>query len=190
MTRFVTNTRRPRRPQPGSRLASALVLGLAFVVTGASSPGRLDGTLSAQASSPCALLTVDDIESRVADSDVPDGVPNSFPDIGYASCRYAWGVGIGSSSLVVAVTEPSRMFPGMSPDQIKQQLAGSVRPETDDALISDVGEAAVFKPDSPFYATATSFVKGRVLQVHLDGYSARDKKDQIVELLKSAVSRL
>jgi len=184
------NTRLPRRPRSGYRFASALVLGLALVVTGASSPVRLDGTLSAQALNPCALLTADDVESHVAESDVPAGVSNSFPDIGYATCRYAWGVGTGSFSVVVAVTEASRMFPGMSPDQIKQQLAASVRPGTDDALISGIGEAAVFRPESAFYSTATSFVKGRVLQVHLDGVFAGEKKDQATELLKSAVSRL
>ena len=83
-----------------------------------------------------------------------------------------------------------RMFPGMSPDQIKQQLLESVKPGTADAVISDVGEAAVFKSDSPLYATATAFLKGRILQVHLDGVDAREKKDQAIALLKSAASRL
>ena len=61
------------------------------------------------------------------------------------------------------------MFPGMSPDQIKQRLLGSVRAGTADAVISEIGEAAVFRADSPLYATATAFVKGRILEVHLDG---------------------
>jgi hypothetical protein len=33
-------------------------------------------------------------------------------------------------------------------------------------------------------------MKGRILQVHLDGIDAREKKDQVIELLKSAASRL
>jgi len=33
-------------------------------------------------------------------------------------------------------------------------------------------------------------VKGRVLQMHLDGLDARDKKDQLIALLKLAASRL
>jgi hypothetical protein len=44
--------------------------------------------------------------------------------------------------------------------------------------------------DSPLYATATAFLKGRFLRVHLDGLVAREKKDQAIELLKSAASRL
>jgi hypothetical protein len=48
----------------------------------------------------------------------------------------------------------------------------------------------VFKPDSAVYVTGIALVKSRILQVHLDGLDARDKKDQIIELLKSAASRL
>ena len=115
-------SRIPRRPQPGNRFPSGFVLGLALAVSGVSSPGRVDVTLAAQALNPCALLTVDEIESAVAKPSVADGVSNSFADFGYASCRYTWGVGAGRFGLEVAVTEASRMFPGMSPDQIKQQL--------------------------------------------------------------------
>jgi hypothetical protein len=168
--------------------ASALVLGLALVVTGASSPG-LVGTVSAQAVNPCALLTVDEIEP-LASTSVADGVSNSLPAFGYVACRYMWGVGIGRFKLDVIVTEPSGMFPGMSPEQIKQQVLESVRAGTDDAVISEIGEAAVFKPASPVYASATAFVKGRILQVHLDGVYASEKKDQVIGLLKSAASRL
>jgi hypothetical protein len=36
----------------------------------------------------------------------------------------------------------------------------------------------VFRPDSVGYATTIAFVKGRILQVHLDGLDARERKDQ------------
>ena len=78
----------------------------------------------------------------------------------------------------------------MTPDQIKQRLLQSVKPGTTEEVISDVGEAAVFKSDSPYYATATAFLKGRILEVHLDGSVAREQKDQAIALLKSAASRL
>ena len=173
----------------GYRVATAFVVGLALAVTGASPSGR-GGILAAQASDPCALLTVDEIESAVANADVADGVAKAFPDLGYAMCQYTWGVATGRFKLDVTVTEPARMFPGLNPDQIKQQLVQSVRTGTDDALISDIGEAAVFKAASPLFATGTSLVKGRVLQVHLDGAYAGEMKDQVVELLKSAASRM
>ena len=78
----------------------------------------------------------------------------------------------------------------MTPDQIKQRLVQSVTPDTTEAVISDVGEAAVFTSDSPYYATASAFLKGRILEVRLDGSVAREQKDQAIALLKSAASRL
>ena len=63
-------------------------------------------------------------------------------------------------------------------------------PETADAVIADVGEAAVFKADSAVSVHATAYVKNRMLQVHVDGFEAREKKDQVIALLKSAAARL
>jgi len=177
-------------PKPRLRLAPALLLGMALVVTGTLSPG-LVGTVSAQQTlNPCALLTVDEIEALASNQTVAAGVSGSLPDRGYLACRYGWGEGVGRFKLDVVVHEPSRMFPGMSPEQIKQRLVESVRAGTGDAVIPDLGEAAVFKPASPVYATAAALVKGHILEVYLDGAFAQEKKDQIVGLLKTAASRL
>ena len=165
-----------------------LALALALVATGVFSPGGIHGTVSAQAPDPCALLTTDDAQSFAANAG--EGVPSTIASMNYATCRYAWGAGIDRFKLSVIVQDASRTFPGMTPDQIKQRLLQSVKPETADAVISDVGEAAVFKSDSAYYATATAFVKGRLLQVSVDGVDAREKKDQAIALLKSAASRL
>ena len=181
---------RRRLHNPGSGFAAALVLGLALVVAGAPGPGRVGGTVSAQTLNPCALLTVDEVEPLAANSSVAEGVALSLPTSGAFACRYVWGIGISRFTLDVTVNEASAMFPGVTPDQLKQRLLASVRAGTADAVLSDVGEAAVFRPDSPVYATAFALVKGRILGVHLDGAFAPDKKDQVVGLLKSAASRL
>jgi hypothetical protein len=180
---------RLRLPQPGYRLASAFTLGLAMVAAGVSGPRHFDGTVSAQGLNACALLTVDEIEP-LAGTSVTDGVSNSFEAFGYVACRYTWGAGTNRFKLDVIVNETPRMFPGTSADGIKQQLLGSVRAGTADVVIPEIGEAAVFKPDSPVFASAIAFVKGRILGVHLDGAFAREMKDQVVGLLKSAASRL
>jgi hypothetical protein len=172
------------------RFAWALVLGLAFVVTGASGPGPARGTVSAQALNACALLKVDEIEQLTPKTTVNDGVAASLPAFGSVTCQYAWGTGTGRFKLDVIVNEATRIFPGMSPDQIKQRLLESVRTGTDDAVVPEVGEAAVFKPGSAVYASATALVKGRILQLNLDGVFAGEMKDQVVGLLKSAASRL
>ena len=139
---------------------------------------------------PCALLSDDDVKSAAARTSVEPGVPSSFPSYGYSTCRYAWGNGVNRVTLIVSVTEASRQFPGMTPDQIKQRLVESVRAGTHDAVIPDIGDAAVFTPDSFVYGTATAVVKSHVLQVQLEGFGAGQKKDQVAGLLKSAASRL
>ena len=178
-----------RRLIPGDRFTAAFVLGLALVAAGAPGPESF-GILSAQAPNPCALLTLDEIKPVASNQSVADGVPNTIPAVGYAGCRYVWGEGVGRFTLEVTINDSSRMFTGMSPDQIKQQLLASVRAGTNDAVIPEIGQAAVFRPDSPVYATATALVKGQLLRVHLDGLFAGEKKDQVVELLKSAAARL
>ena len=173
------------------RFAWALVLGLAFVVTGVSGPGPARGTVSAQALNACALLKVDEIEQLTPKTTVNDGIAASLPAFGSVTCQYAWGgAGTGRFKLDVIVNEATRMFPGMSPEQIRQRLLESVRTGTNDAVVPEVGEAAVFKPGSPVYASATALVKGRILQLNLDGVFAGEMKDQVVGLLKSAASRL
>jgi hypothetical protein len=183
-------SRLQRRPQAGYGFASAFVLGLAMVATGVFSPGGVDGTVSAQALNPCELLTTDEIQPLAVNTSVGDGVSSSLQSFSYVTCRYTWGIGTGRFKLDVIVYDASLRFPGMSPDQIKQRLLESVKPGTAEAAISDIGEAAVFKSDSPYYATAIAFLKGRILEVHLDGLVAREEKDQAIGLLKSAASRL
>jgi hypothetical protein len=181
-------TSRPPRRSVGYRSGSAFALGLALIVAGACWPGR--GIVSAQEPNPCALLVDDELKSVAATTTVAAGVSSSVPSYGYASCRYAWGDGIDRLKLVVAVSDGARIFPGMTPDQIKQRLLGSVRAGTNDAVVPEIGDAGVFKPDSYVYAVATALVKGRILQVQLDGLGAVEKKDQVIGLLKSAAARL
>ena len=183
-------SRLPRHTRPGYRFASALTLALALIVTGTPGLGRHDGAVSAQTLNPCELLTVDEIQSLSPKTSIAPGVSNSLPTFGYLACRYAWGEGIGRFKLDVVLTESSRMFRAVSPDEIRLRLLASVRAETGDAVISEIGEAAMFKSDSVAYASATAMVMGRILQVQLDGLFAREKKDQIVGLLKLAASRL
>ena len=174
----------------GYRFASALLLGLTMVGTGVFSRADGGGTVSAQAPDPCALLTVEEIQPLAPNADIAPGVSIPLQAVGSVTCRYAWGAGANRFKLDVIVNELTRMFPDMSSDQVKQRLLESARAETADAVISDVGDAAVFKSDSPLYASATASLKGRILEVHLDGFVAREKKDQVIALLKSAASRL
>ncbi len=171
------------------RFAIALALNLALVA-GAPGPGLVDINVSAQGPDVCALVTDDEIETLAPEEAIAKGVSGALPAFGLVACHYTWGTGIDRFKLDITIHESSRMFPGMTPDQIKQRLVESVKAETDEAVLSDIGEAAVFKPDSTFYVTATALMKGRILQVRLDGLTASAKRDQVIGLLKAAASRL
>ena len=161
-----------------------------MVGTGMSRPAGIGGIVSAQTLNPCTLVTKDDVQSLAAKQSVTDGVPSSIPAFGSVACRYTWGIGADQFRVDVVVNDASRMFPGMSADQIKQRLLESVRVGTADAVVSDIGDVAVFRADSALYAGATAISKGRVVEVQADGFVARERKDQVIALLKSAVSRL
>lgn len=185
------NRSRPaHRPQRRYRFAAALVLALAGIAGGASGPGRFDASLRAQTPNPCALIPISEIQPLAGNASVADGVSNALESRGFAMCRYSWGTGTSRFTLDVVVNDASRVFAGMTADQIKQRLLESVKAGTADAVIADVGEAAVFKPDSPVYASAFALVKDRILGVHLDGAFARERKDEVIGLLKAAASRL
>jgi hypothetical protein len=165
-----------------------LALGLALVAAGMSPPGGA-ARAAAQTASPCTLVTVDEIQPLAPNTDIAEGVAGS-PTAGFSTCRYMWGEGVGRVRLNVSVSEASQMFSGMSPDLVRKELQATVTPDTTDAVIPDVGEAAVFNADSPVYVRGSAYVKGRILQVYLDGLDARDKKDQVIALLMTAASRL
>jgi hypothetical protein len=169
---------------------ATLVLALALVAAGVSGPGSGDDTVAAQAPVPCELITTDDVEPLAPNTTVADGIAASFQTVGSSACRYTWADGTGRYKLDVILHDAARMYAGMDPDAIKQGLQATVKKDTADAAIADVGEAAVFTADSAAYAHATAYVKGRILQVILDGYDAREKKDQVVSLLSTAVAKL
>lgn len=187
---MMNSPRAPRRPNPASRPAREAVLGLALIAVGMSGLGEGGSIAAAQASGPCALLTVDDVEPLASKASVNAGVATTLETVGLSTCRFTWGVGTGHHKLDVKVGDASRMFGGVAPDAIRQGLQASVTAGTADEAISDVGEAAVFEADSPYYVHTTAYVKGRILEVHLDGFDAREKKAQVIELLKLAASRL
>ena len=101
-----------------------------------------------------------------------------------------WGTGVNRFTLDVVLDDPSKVFPGLSPDQIKQRIVESVRAGSYDEVIEEAGDAGVFRRESPVYATATALVKGRILVVRLDGAFAGERKDDLEGLLKKAAARL
>lgn len=172
------------------RFALSLSLALALALTGLVAP-RSSRVVAAQAASnACGLLTLEEIQPLTGvHQKVSEGVGGALQSSGRTTCRYEWGTGTGRYILSVVVADASTMFAGQSADAIKQGLS-TPTPGTGSEAIPGVGEAAAFKSDSQFLATTSALVKGRILQLNLDGYDARDKKDQVIALLKSASARL
>jgi hypothetical protein len=169
------------------RFVPVLLLGL--TVPTVAHPAQGGGAAPGQ--NPCALLTVEEVQSLAPkEEQVSQGAAATNSDVGSSTCRYTWGAGVGRYSLVVSVNPAPRVFTGMTPDAIKQALVSSAVPETADAVIPDVGNAAVFKSYSRVYAGASAYLKDRVLQVQLDGFDAPEWKGGLISLLKSAASRM
>lgn len=138
----------------------------------------------------CGLLTTDEIEALVPNEHATKGVATDVASIDFSSCTYTWGVGTRHVTFVISVSPASSMFAGLTPEAIKAGLAAWVVADTIDTTIADVGDVAVFKAYSPFYAGASAYAKGRILQLTFDGFDARAKKGTLISLLKTAAPRL
>jgi len=171
-----------RRSHRLSRMIVTLGLGASTALAGTSLTGAATLTAQGNATNPCGLLTVEEVQGLGTPKEhASNGVAAASPAQEVFTCRYTFAVSVNSASSTSV---------GMSGEAIKQNLVSSVKSGTTDATIPDVGEAAIFKADSSVYAGASAYLKGRLLQLHLDGVDARDKKDQLISLLKSAASRL
>jgi hypothetical protein len=177
------------RLQVGTRLTFALFLALAGAAIAPSVSGA-DSVAAQAGQDPCALLTLDEIQTLAPMQQIDSGVATAVPAVDSFSCRYAWGSGIGRFNLAVTVNPASRMFVGRNVVTIREGLLSSVVPETADTAIPEVGEAAAFRAHSPMYVSASAYLKDRILQLNLDGYDASEMKEQLISLLKSAASRL
>jgi hypothetical protein len=165
---------------------------LAVVATLAAFPANL--AAQAQAKDACSLLRMDEVQSLGSSAKISDGV-STTDQLGSVVCTYRWTAGTNAASarnqFQVINGDPNRMFPAVAPAQIKE---GLLRPanqgQANASVVPGIGDACIFKSDSPTTADVTAYVKGRVLTVSVKGPDARSRKDQLVALLKIAASRL
>jgi hypothetical protein len=170
-------------------LIFAIVLGgvLVFMMSAAD---RGAAGAQAQPQTACSLLTHDEIQALAPKQHVPDGVASTIASLDFATCRYIWGTGAQRVTLDVSLNPATRVYAGMTADAIKRGLASLIVPETADASIADVGQAAIFKVYSAVAVGASAYLNDRILQVSLEGIDAPEQKGQVISLLKSAASRL
>jgi hypothetical protein len=148
--------------------------------------------ITAQPKDACALLKSSEIQA-LAGSAIGHG-ESAKDELGSLTCVYKWGKGInaynGAYQFQVIIADASRMMPGTTGDMMRQGMAAEVKSAKDNAgMIPGVGEAAMFKT-RPIAVETSAFAKGRMLMVNFEGPDARQKKDQVIALLKTAVGRL
>ena len=131
-----------------------------------------------------------ELQALAPKESIASGVANVTQSLESSACHYTWSTGARRYVLAVSVNPASRVFAGMNADAIKQGLVSSVVAETADSTVADIGQTAVFRAYSAAYVGARAYVKDRILQVNLEGVDAREKKDQVISLLKAAASRL
>jgi hypothetical protein len=171
-------------------VALALALAASQFASGAGS------STAAMPKDPCALLIPAEVQALTPNTSVGKGVNATQPDgMGSVACRWEWGSGCnaqgGRYDLDVTVMDGSRAWPGTDPEDIKTGLLLLVKPgDANTAVISGVGDAAVYESNAEIRAETRAYVKGMMLLVTLEGPDARTKKNQVISLLKAAAGRL
>ena len=171
-------------------MRNALVVGSALTLLSV-----IDPTPNAQApADTCALLQPAEIQALAGSAKVSAGKPGTDAS-GARTCRYEWGTGgnvsSGRSFLNVHITPASKGFAGTSLAVVRQGLLESAKagaPNT--GVIPGVGDAAIFDSTDPIRFSMTALAKGNMLLVELQTLKAKEKKDQMIALLKAAVGRL
>jgi hypothetical protein len=177
------------------------ILGLTALALLMGGSGAAVVTPAALPKDPCALLKPAEIQALAANAKIESGKSTTDPAGFVVGCTYEWGPRNrewGTSSLLISVTDASKVWPGgLSPDDIKQRVLVMAQTSGPGAApISGIGDGAVFTTEPKAHnAKAMAFVvkaKGVLLEVafHGDGGDALAKKDNLTGLLKLAASRL
>ena len=138
---------------------------------------------------PCALLKSAEVRA-VAGPGAGDGVAGFDAPTGTHTCEYKWAVKNFSPSLQVLVSDAAKMYPGTDAETLKTGILAGARASKAVTVMPGVGEAAQYTADSPTKGTALAYLKGRIVTVVYQAPDAAAKKDQVVGLLKTVVSRL
>lgn len=160
-----------------------------ILVVAATSLG-IAGASSAAQDKPCELVTAAEVRA-IAGTTAGQGASGYLEPTGTYSCEYKWTVKDFSPSLLVLVSDPSKVFPGLDKAALKAAILGGPRGLPKNAMVvSSVGEAATYTEETPTTGSGLAYVKGRILQVVYRNTDVPAKKSQVVGLLKAAASRL
>lgn len=142
---------------------------------------------TALAQKACALVTKADAQS-IASAKMGSANESLIPAMNLSSCSYLGPGKDSTPSLVVTVSDAAKMYPGMDTRTLKTTVFGHTDKNT--TVIPGVGDAADCVQLSATKIATKALVKGKIITVHYEGDDAAAKKDQLIQLTKTAASRL
>jgi len=143
------------------------------------------GAVSAQKA--CTLVTQAEAQA-VASGTVGKGNESAIAAMNMSSCSYLGSGKDSTPSVFVSVTEAAKIYAGMDTATLKTTVFG----RTDKATtpVPGIGEAANYMQVSATKGAAKALAKGKIVTVDYEAADAMAKKDQVIGLLRTAVSRL
>jgi hypothetical protein len=147
----------------------------------------LAGSGVAFAQKACTLVTKAEAQA-IASGAVGNGNESAIPALNMSSCSYLGSGKDSTPSVLVTVTEAAKIYAGMDPATLKTTVFG--RTDKTTTPVPGIGEAASYMQVSATKVAAKALAKGKIVTVDYEAADAVAKKDQLIGLLKSAVSRL
>jgi hypothetical protein len=145
------------------------------------------GSTAAVAQKACALVTRAEAQS-VASAKLGDANESRIAAMNMSSCSYLGPGKDSTPAVLVTVADAAKMYPGMDAGTLKKVVFGKTDKNT--TVIPSVGDAANCMQLSATKIATKALVKGKIITVDYEGDDATAKKDQVIQLMKTAASRL
>jgi hypothetical protein len=142
---------------------------------------------AAFAQKACVLVSQAEAQA-ISSGKVGNGNESSIPAMNMSSCSYLGSGKDSTPSVLVTVSDTTKIYAGMDNATVKTTVFG--RTDKDTTPIPGIGEAANYMQVSATKGAAKALVKGKIVSVEYEAADAVAKKDQVIGVLKTAVSRI
>ena len=142
---------------------------------------------AALAQKACALVTKADAQS-ITSAKLGNANESQIAAMNMSTCTYLGPGKDSTPAVLVTVVDAAKVYPGMNAGALKTSGFGKTDKNT--TLIPGIGEAANCMQLSATKIATKALVKGKVVSVQYEADDALAKKDDVINLLKTAASRL
>ena len=142
---------------------------------------------AALAQKACTLVTKADAQS-LTPAKLGNANASEIAAMNMSSCTYLGPGKDSTPAVLVSVSDASKIYPGMNAATLKSSVFGPMDKNT--TVIAGVGDAANCTQLSATKIATKALVKGKIVSVQYEADDAVAKKDQVINLLKAAASRL